>query len=319
MAKDNYQRIVEKIAEISGNTVSGIEEKIEGKKAKLSGFISKEGAAQIVASELGISFENEKLKIDELLPGMRKVNTVGKIFKMFPVRTFTTKKGDESKVVNFWIADDSSNIKVVLWDTNLIKLIEEGKIKEGTSVEISNGSMREGELHLGSFSEIRPSGVTFEEIKTEKTFKENKIVDLVKGESVSVRAFVVQIFEPRFFEVCSECGKKVEKEMDSSVCKTHGKVTLEKRAVMTLVLDDGTDSTRAVLFHEVIKEAGISNLEDSEKLLSQKESLLGKEMYFSGNVRSNNYFNNIEIVTESVKDVNLDEVIAELEKSNQNG
>ncbi|MEX0920524.1 MAG: hypothetical protein WDZ69_03020 [Candidatus Pacearchaeota archaeon] len=316
MTKDNYQRIVEKIAETSGNTVSDIEEKIEGKKAKLSGFISKEGAAQIVASELGISFDNEKLKIDELLPGMRKVNTVGKVFRMFPVRTFTTKKGDESKVVNFWIADESSNIKVVLWDTNLIKLIEEGKIKEGTSVEISNGSMREEELHLGSFSEVRPSEATFDEIKTEKTFKEKKISDLAKGESASVRAFIVQVFEPRFFEVCSECGKKVEKEGDSSVCKTHGKVAPEKRAVMTLVLDDGSDSTRAVLFHEVIRDAGLTNLEDPEKLLSQKQGLLGKEMVFSGNVRLNNYFNNMEIVTESVNDVNPDEIIAELEKSN---
>lgn len=316
MTQGNYERIVEKIAESSGNTVSDIEEKIEGKKSKLSGFISKEGAAQIVASELGISFDNEKLKIDELLPGMRKVNTVGKVFRMFPVRTFKTKKGDESKVVNMWIADDSANVKVVLWDTNQIKLIEEGKIKEGTSVEISNGAMRDGELHLGSFSEIRPSDVTFDEIKTEKTFNHKKISELNKGESAGVRAFIVQVFEPRFFEVCSECGKKVEKEGESSVCRDHGKVTPEKRAVMTLVLDDGTESIRAVLFHEVIKEVGISDLSDPEKISSQKSSLPGKEMFFSGNVRLNNYFNNLEIVTESVKDVNPDEVIAELEKPN---
>ena len=60
MLSENYQRIVEKIAEFSGSQVSDIEEKIETKRLKLSGFISKEGAAQIVAAELGISFDKEK-------------------------------------------------------------------------------------------------------------------------------------------------------------------------------------------------------------------------------------------------------------------
>jgi len=63
----------------------------------LAGLISQEGAAQIVAAELGINFDNEKLKINELLPGMRKVNVVGKVINLFPVRTFTTKKGGRGK------------------------------------------------------------------------------------------------------------------------------------------------------------------------------------------------------------------------------
>ena len=131
MTDGNYERIIEKIAKSAGIEKSDVEKRVEEKRSKLSGFISKEGAAQIVASELGISFENEKLKINELLPGMRRINLVGKVINLFPVRTFTTKKGDESKVVNFWIADDSSNIKVVLWDTNHVALIEKGEIKEG--------------------------------------------------------------------------------------------------------------------------------------------------------------------------------------------
>ncbi|MEX0920814.1 MAG: hypothetical protein WDZ62_00965 [Candidatus Pacearchaeota archaeon] len=313
MAKDNYQRIVEKVAESSGSTVGEIEDRIDRKRAKLSGFISKEGAAQIVASELGISFENEKLKVDELLPGMRKVSVVGQVFRMSPVRTFKTKKGEESKVVNFWIADDTSNIKVVLWDTNLIKKIEDGIIKEGVSVEISNGSMREGELHLGSFSEIKKSDKKFEKIKTERVYNEKSIEDISKGEVAEIRAFIVQVFEPRFFNVCSECGKKVEKSGDDFVCKTHNKVAPEKRAVLTLVLDDGTESIRTVLFHEVIKEIGLTDLEDPEKLSSQKENLLGKEMIFSGNVRQNDYFNNLEIIAERAKEVNLDKIISNLE------
>jgi len=314
----NYERIVNKIAESSDNTVANIEEKIEAKRAKLSGFISKEGAAQIVAAELGISFDNEKLKIDELLPGMRKVNVVGKIFNLSPVRTFKTKKGEESKVVNFWMADDTANIRVVLWDTNHVALIEKGEIKEDSVVEIGNGMMRDSELHLGNFSEIKPSSENFDSIKTEKVFREKNISELIKGESASIRAFIVQAFEPRFFNVCSQCGKKVNPDAEddkSFICAEHGKVAPDKRSVVTLVLDDGSESVRAVLFHEMVKNLGLTELEDAEKLATQKEGLLGKEMSFSGNVRNNDYFNNLEIIVDSVKDVDLDAAIKTLESS----
>ncbi len=314
MTDGNYERIIEKIAKSAGIEKSDVEKRVEEKRSKLSGFISKEGAAQIVASELGISFENEKLKINELLPGMRRVNIVGKVINLFPVRTFTTKKGDESKVVNFWIADDSSNIKAVLWDTNHIALIEKGDIKEGVIVEISNATMRDGELHLGNFSEIKVSQEILEEVVSEKVFREKTIADFNKGENASVRAFVVQLFEPRFFYVCPECGKKANKEGEAFVCGTHEKVVPEKRAVVNLVLDDGTNSIRAVLFHEVIKELGLVDLEDADKLALQKQKLLGKEMLFSGNVRNNAFFNTPELIVEGIKETDLDKVISGLEK-----
>ena len=314
MVEGNYERIIAKIAESAGIKKEEVERRVEEKKSKLSGFISKEGAAQIVASELGISFENEKLKINELLPGMRRVNVIGKVINLFPVRAFKTKKGEESKVVNLWIADDSSNIKVVLWDTNHVELIEKGEIKQGVVVEISNASMRDSELHLGNFSEIKVSQEVLEEVVTEKVVREKNLCDFKKGENVNVRAFIVQVFEPRFFYVCPECSRKISKENESFICETHEKVVPEKRAVATLVLDDGTNSMRAVLFQEVLNELGFTELENSEKLSLQKGAILGKEMVFSGNVKQNVFFNNLEFIVEGVKEVDIDKVINELEK-----
>jgi ssDNA-binding replication factor A large subunit len=77
MAK--YDLLIERIVRTTGKTKEEIEEKVEAKKEKLSGLISKEGAAQIIAAELGINFEDQDLKIEELLPGMRKVNVIGKV------------------------------------------------------------------------------------------------------------------------------------------------------------------------------------------------------------------------------------------------
>lgn len=314
MVEGNYGRIIEKIAKSAGIDKEEVEKRVEEKKSKLSGFISKEGAAQIVASELGISFENEKLKINELLPGMRRVNVTGKVINLFPVRAFKTKKGEESKVVNLWIADDSSNIKVVLWDTNHVELVEKGEIKEGVVVEISNAGMRDTELHLGNFSEIKVSQEVLEGVVTERVFREKNLLDFKKGENASVRAFIVQVFEPRFFYVCPECGRKISKENESFICETHEKVVPEKKAVATLILDDGTNSIRAVLFQEILNKLGFIELENSEKLSLQKEAILGKEMVFSGNVRQNVFFNNLELIVEGIREVNIDEVINELEK-----
>ena len=314
MVQSNYERIIEKISKASGFGKDEIERRVESKRNKLSGLISKDGAAQVIASELGISFENEKLKIDELLPGMRKVNTIGKVINIFPIRTFKTKKGEESKVVNLWIADETANIKVVLWDTNLIELIERGKIAEGTVVQISNASMRDNELHLGSFSEIKPSEESLGEVKTEKVVRKKNIGDFKIGDNVSSRAFILQVFEPRFFHVCPECNKKVVQEGEVFSCTQHGKVIPQKRAVSSIVLDDGTNSIRAVLFHESLLKLGFSQMEDAGKFAEEKENFLGREMIFTGNVRNNTYFNTPEFIIEDVKEAELDSIISELEE-----
>jgi len=314
MVDENYDKIVEKISKSSGLEKEEIERRIEAKRAKLAGLISKEGAAQVIAAELGISFDNEKLKIDELLPGMRKVNVVGKIINLSPVRTFTTKKGDEGKVVNFVLADDTSNIKVVLWDTNHIGLVEKGELKDESIVEIGNGSMRSNEIHLGSFSELKSSTETIENAITEKIVKEKNIAEFKLADSISTRAFIVQAFDPKFFHVCPECRKKAIQEAEGFSCAEHGKINPDKRALINLVLDDGTETIRSVLFQDALEGLGLGDLEDQDNLIVQRQNLLGKEMVFLGDIRMNNFFNNPEFIVESVKEINPDELVAVLEK-----
>jgi len=303
----SYEKILKKMGQISGIEEEEINRRVEAKRAKLSGLISREGALQVIAAELGISFDNEKLKIDELLPGMRKVRFTGKIITLYPIRTFKNKNGEEGKVANMIVADDTSNTKVVLWDTNHIEMIEKGEIKEGSSVEIASGNMRYGEVHMGSFSEFKLSDEKFDEVQTQKPMKEKEISSFNVGDRVSVRAFVVQSFDPRFYEADLETGKKVSEED-----KAKG-VASEKRAILNVVIDDGTENTRAVLFHEMVQKAGLTDFEDEKLLAQQKQNLLGKEMVFSGAVRMNSYFNNPELIVDGVEEVDMDRLIRKLE------
>lgn len=313
MSEENYNRILNKVSEVSGISKDELESKVEAKRSKLAGLISKDGALQVIAAELGVSFENEKLKINELSSGMKKVNTVGKVIGVSPVRTFTTKAGDVGKVVNLVVADDTSNIKVVLWDMNHIMLIENETIGEGKVVEIFNGNMRDNEIHLGSFSELKGSSEVFDSVVAGKVVKEKDIIDFRVGEDLKVRAFIVQAFDPKFFNVCSECKKKVVLDGENFVCATHGNVVPEKRALINLVIDDGTESINAVLFHEQLALLGLTAYDNNDMLLKQKNDLLGKEMFFTGQVRMNKFFNRPEFSVNFVEEVDIDNLVSNLQ------
>lgn len=306
----NYTQLVERIAKGAGLSVQDVERRIEAKRAKLSGLISKEGAAQVVASELGVSFEKEKMKVSELMSGMRRVNITGKIIQMFPVKSYD-KNGRSGKIGAFVLADDTGNVRTVLWDMNHISLIEQGKIKQGDFVEIVNSAVRNNEIHLTGFSDIKLSNEVIENIVTEKAVSEKSIKNFVPGESVEMRAIIVQAFEPRFFLVCPACGKKLT---DLGECLEHGKVSGEKRALLSIVLDDGTETIRAVLFSEQIKKF-IQKEELEGDFTAKRKELLGKEMIFSGNVRKSKLYDNLEFFVQDSKEVDINSLIERLEKA----
>jgi ssDNA-binding replication factor A large subunit len=312
----SYNLLVEKIAKLSGLTKEEIERRVEAKRAKLSGLISKEGAAQIVSAELNISFENENLKVSELIPGMKKTNITGKIISLFPVREYN-KNGKSGKVANFILADETGSIRTVLWDTNHISLIETSHISIGDCIEIKNASMRDNELHLSGFSEIKKSSIILENVKTERNFSEKPISDITKNQSARIRGIIVQFFPPRFFTVCPECNKKLIQMTDGPMCKDHGKIIPKERALITLVIDDGTESIRVVLFSEqVAKIAKEEELKIPEKINEIRDRVLGTEFFISGTARKNPLYNNTELIASDIEEVNPDLLIEKLEKAN---
>jgi len=306
----NYSQLVERIARSSGLSVEDIERKIEAKRAKLSGLISKEGAAQVVASELGISFEKEKMKVSELLGGMKRVNVIGKIIELFPVREYN-KNNRQGKICSLVLADETSNIRTVLWDTNHIALFEQGKIKKDDIVEISNAAIRNNELHLTGFSDIKLSSEIIKEVKTEKIFYEKNISELKQGESTGIRAVIVQLFEPRFFVVCPACSKKLN---ELGECEEHGKVAGERRALLSFVLDDGSETIRAVLFSEQIEKVMNKEELEGEAFIKKRLDLLGKEMFFSGQARKSQIYDNLEFFVSDAQEIDIGKLIEKLEK-----
>src|SRR3989338_8790603 len=117
MFKIPHSELIAVIKEKSGLSEAEIDSKISQKMKQLAGLISKEGAAHIIANELGIKVFDKfsgKLQIKNILSGMRNVETVGKVIKIYDVREFITQ--DRSgKVGSFILGDSTGSIRVVMW------------------------------------------------------------------------------------------------------------------------------------------------------------------------------------------------------------
>jgi len=307
---ENYKQLVEFISQNSGISADEIERRVEAKRAKLAGLISKEGALQVIAAELNINFDKQSIKISQIVPGMRKINLVGKVINLFPIKEYN-KNGRSGRIGSFILADETSNIRTVLWDENHIGLIANGQIYQEGVIEITNATLRNGELHLTSFSELKPSNKNIGNIVLNKPATKKEISKFNPNDVVTTRAFIVQMFEPKFFQVCPECRKKAN---ELNECMTHGKVIPEKRALLSFVIDDGSESIRAVMFSDQLEKMFTKEeIETSELFAIKKAELLGKEVIVSGQVRRNPLYNSNEFIVNGITEIDLDKLIVELE------
>jgi len=58
----------------------------------------------------------------------------------------------------------------------------------------------------------------------------------------------------------------------------------------------------------------LAHTENIERLIAQREGLFGKEMIFTGDVRTNKFFNEPEFIVGDVKEINLDDLIKRLQE-----
>ncbi len=311
----DYQTIINKIVSSSGLSKQDIEEKIQKKLVDLQDLISREGAAHIIANELNVKlFDslNQNLKINMVQPGLSSVNILGKVIAVDNVRSYQ-KNNKQGRIGSFTIADETGSIRVVVWDENLINLIKD--INEGSIIRLSNAYVKQNnafkELHLGNRGQllINPENETIGDVRITVISKRKKINELNDNESAELCGTVVQVFEPRYYNSCPICNKKVLPQSEVFSCAEHGHVTPKQAMILNIFFDDGTANIRAVLFRE-----------NAEKLAAQKKTLeeikkeiLGKQLLLRGRVNRNEMFNRIEITVNSFEEAHPEELLSELE------
>lgn len=311
--------MVAKIGEQAGLSQEEVNARIREKLDKLSGLISKEGAAHIIANELGVKLVQTEgiVSIKNLVPGMRGVQVQGKVIRKYELREFGVNER-RGKVANLMLADETGQVRLVLWNDQA-ELFE--KLNEGDILRISQPMVKENmgrkEVHLNSLAkmDVNPRGVA---IAIEAAFGSadlarppvvrKKLSELQdKDENVEVFGTIVQVFDPRFFEVCPQCGKRARRADEGFACDAHGKVAPDYSYVMNLFLDDGSSNMRVVLWRTAVQR--LTKLSDADLKSYRgrlgdfdqvKNALLGNFVKFIGRVGRNEGFDSLEFTANLV-------------------
>jgi len=314
----NLEEIKEQIKKKAGLSEDAINKKILEKQRELSNLVSKEGAAYIIAKELGLDIlpkVKRRLEVRNIVPGIRSLNLSVRVVNIFEPKEFETK-GRKGKVASVILGDSSGTIRMSLWDDQT-EIVE--KLEPGMAVEIFGAYTREDGIGRAEVRLSKKGGVKIlkdsdippvEDIeRSYKTEKRKTISDLKEGEFTELRAALVQLFETNiFFDICPECGRGVKEEKDGFKCGEHGKVKPKKAIVLSGVIDDGTGNIRSVFFRDNALRLINMSMED---ILSKGDSIfdevdiLGKEFLISGRVRRNKMFGRLEFVANDVKEVNV--------------
>lgn len=321
--------IIGKVVEASGKSHEEIKKLIEEKQDELSGLVSEEGATYIVARELGVNLlkaAKREFKIKNLLPGLRSVDLVARVVRVFEPREWS--KGDRNgRVASLILGDETGTVRLSLWNDE-VDMIESNNISEGDTVKITgsfvkmdNRGQPDMRLGRGKLEPVEDSKMMLpmpDEIQTTVMTTRKDIKDMKEGEQDETRACLVQIFSRSrpFYETCPQCGKKPVEEDGKFKCNEHGEVEPGYSMVVSGVIDDGTANMRIVFFRETGEKVLGKTVKELRDELSKGKNQddiyanldnVGREFIFQGRVKRNDLSGNLEMVANEIREVDIKE------------
>ncbi len=324
----SLQELVGEISKKSDYNEDEIRKMIEEKQDELSGLVSEEGAAYIVARELGLTLLEEQvrnLKVKDVLPGMFSVDLKCKIAKITDIRTFE-KNGTQGAVQNILMGDETGIIRLSLWNDEIEEFQKTG-IKEGDTVKLMKILSKEDnlgnpELRLGKKGNIEKTKkedimlpASASSISISLATKEKTIDNLKPGDRANIKGTLIQLFKRKpYYEICEKCGGRIEKMNDKWLCKNCGETNLKFAMLLSGIVDDGYGNIRTVMFRENAEKVLGKNADYIQKIVEkgkdplevyESTNAVGKRLSLVGSVKENDFTGNIEFVVNDVNDLNL--------------
>ena len=309
MMNVSVDQIKERIVEEKGIDVEEVNTKISKKLEELSGLISEEGAAHIVANEYGVDLLKKEgsVKIKDLMPGMKGVEFKGRIVRKYDLRTFEKQEG-QGKVAKALVGDETGVTMLVFWDdkTEYFEKLNDNDIILVTKADIRDNNGR-SEAHVSRDGEVQinPEGVEVEQKSFEKQeLTKKKISELTENDNnAEIFVTIVQVFDPKFFQMKSG----------------------DEGAVLNLFVDDGSDNIRTVFWKDQLVKLSGKSFDELKKVKDDpssfedvKTDLLGRMVKLIGRVQNNQMFNRLEFIVNDLElDVDPDKESANLEKSSE--
>jgi len=206
-----FERIVDLIADQTGVSREKVLELVRKKKEEMGGLVTDEGAALLVAVDLGVELRvgvRERVRIGELSDKMVFVPVVdGRVKSFLGVKRFEREGGGGSgTMASVIIFDGTGEVKLVLWGEHS-RIVEKGQLRKGDIVRVVKGYVKRGlfgdlELHVGRFGRVvvNPPDVRVEEFP-EVADELTPLSRLEPGiQDVTVEGDVVEVSPVTLFE-----------------------------------------------------------------------------------------------------------------------
>lgn len=165
--------------------------------------------------------------IAEVEPGRQGFSVIARVMSISNPKIFTSRKGEDGKLANMQIADNTGEVRLVLWTENIkhLKHISEGDIVEISDVDCKDGFRGGKEFSLRPRSLLRAIDETSENypdnIAEFPVYEENiiSIADIVPDEKVSIIGRLIRVPTPHSYESNGKKGKVTSLEIQDKTGK----------------------------------------------------------------------------------------------------
>ncbi len=165
--------------------------------------------------------------IAEVEPGRQGFSVIARVMSISNPKLFTSRKGEDGRLANMQIADNTGEVRLVLWTENIkhLKHISEGDIVEISDVDCKDGFRGGKEFSLRPRSLLRTIDETSENypgnIAEFPVYEENiiSIADIVPDEKVSIIGRLIRVPTPHSYESNGKKGKVTSLEIQDKTGK----------------------------------------------------------------------------------------------------
>ncbi|MEM3547163.1 MAG: OB-fold nucleic acid binding domain-containing protein [Candidatus Bathyarchaeia archaeon] len=229
------------VASKPGLTSEKVKAMIEEKKKSYHGLLTDEGAAHLVAQDLGVTVDytgGRSFRLKDLVSGLKDVSIEAPIIYVGEVKRFKRRQG-EGKVLRLVLDDGSKQLNCVLWDDKVDEFLSTGPTA-GWRIKILHGYTKSGtegvEVHVGSRGSI----------KLEKTSNVQLPVKKVASLTADDRVFILEVF--------------IVSKSDLKTFKANNR----EGRVLRVNVKDGSGFLTLVLWNDAADR--VVNVEDGSKL-----------------------------------------------------
>lgn len=252
--------------------------------------------------------------ISQLEENEQNVKLRVRITNIAEINTFTRQDGRDGKVRSIYVADETGEIQVSLWDDDT-----EIKFSEGSAVIIENPMINmQGEnlrLSIGNGSTLRAARseeaelmLSLHEIEN-KLYVEKYIEDIEEDDQhIKVKGIIEEINgEKIIYPMCPNCNTRIVQDETGYVCDSCGEKIEQPNYLMiiTTTLQDDTGTVQATFFRKNAEELiGATTQEvieifeqtgDESSMSSKIEDLIGHEITIIADARYNEYDEDIRL------------------------